>query len=274
MSLMSQSIKNLKGGISQQPEILRYPNQGAVQINGWSSETQGLQKRPPTVLVKNIARSGSWGTQPLVHLVNRDAFEQYYMVFTGSSVVIVDLKGNTYQVRGYDGYANCANPRSDLRLLTVADYTFVVNRSVVVKTDPKLTHEGYPALNSRCLVAVRGGQYGRMLAIYVNDVKLCEYQLPPGMGTSPGIEDQVRAMDAQAIAKELTKRINEGTATHGRTAEALPSAILITGGDPMETLKTEDGYGDQLINGFIFIRGSINFSSFLSAIVFKISAGT
>ncbi|WP_459606244.1 phage nozzle protein, partial [Enterobacter hormaechei] len=47
MALVSQSIKNLKGGISQQPEILRYPEQGTLQVNGWSSETEGLQKRPP-----------------------------------------------------------------------------------------------------------------------------------------------------------------------------------------------------------------------------------
>ena len=37
MALVSQSIKNLKGGISQQPEILRYPEQGTLQVNGWSS---------------------------------------------------------------------------------------------------------------------------------------------------------------------------------------------------------------------------------------------
>lgn len=252
MGLISQSIKNLKGGISQQPEILRYPNQGVQQINGWSSETQGLQKRPPSVFVKNLGARGMYGLRPLIHLVNRDAVEQYYMIFTTGGPQVVDLMGRSYEVRGYDGYADCSDPRNDLRLLTVADYTFVVNRKRVVKTSPGLTHEGYPALDSRCLIAVRGGQYGRMLTIYVNDVKLCEYQLPPGMGTSPGIEDQVRQMDAQAIAKELTKRINEGTATHGRTAEALPSAIMITGGEPMETLKTEDGYGDQLINGFIY----------------------
>ncbi|WPH66398.1 tail tubular protein B [Klebsiella phage VSG32] len=46
MALISQSIKNLKGGISQQPDILRFAEQGSVQINGWSSESEGLQKRP------------------------------------------------------------------------------------------------------------------------------------------------------------------------------------------------------------------------------------
>lgn len=53
MALISQSVKNLKGGISQQPDILRFPEQGAEQINGWSSETEGLQKRPPFIFSFN-----------------------------------------------------------------------------------------------------------------------------------------------------------------------------------------------------------------------------
>uniref|UniRef100_A0AB38ZD22 Uncharacterized protein n=1 Tax=Klebsiella phage vB_KpnP_KP17 TaxID=3116927 RepID=A0AB38ZD22_9CAUD len=61
MALVSQSIKNLKGGISQQPEILRYPEQGSLQVNGWSSETEGLQKRPPMVFIKSLGPRGYLG---------------------------------------------------------------------------------------------------------------------------------------------------------------------------------------------------------------------
>ncbi|WP_323166717.1 hypothetical protein, partial [Pseudomonas bubulae] len=77
MGLVSQSVKNLKGGISQQPDILRFSNQGKLQINGWSSETEGLQKRPPTTFVKRLGAVGMFGAKPLIHLVNRDAAEQY-----------------------------------------------------------------------------------------------------------------------------------------------------------------------------------------------------
>uniref|UniRef100_UPI001F42DCD7 phage nozzle protein n=1 Tax=Escherichia coli TaxID=562 RepID=UPI001F42DCD7 len=61
MALVSQSIKNLKGGISQQPEILWYPEQGTLQVNGWSSETEGLQKRPPMVFIKSLGDRGDLG---------------------------------------------------------------------------------------------------------------------------------------------------------------------------------------------------------------------
>lgn len=48
MALVGQEIKNLIGGISQQPDNLRFSEQGETQINGFSSETDGLQKRVMT----------------------------------------------------------------------------------------------------------------------------------------------------------------------------------------------------------------------------------
>lgn len=257
MALASQSVKNLKGGISQQPDILRFPNQGEQQINGWSSETQGLQKRPPTTFVKRFGSKGFWGAKPLVHLVNRDAIEQYYMVFTGKGVSVVDLKGQMYQVRGYDGYANCEDPRGDLRLITIADYTFVVNRRTVVKAGTELTHTGYPSVTSRALIACRGGQYGRTLTVTVNDTLLASYKLPSGVAVEGELANMVAAMDAQAILTELAKQINEKTATSGVTATVGETFMTLTGTD-IQSIKTADGYADQLINGFIYQVQSFN----------------
>lgn len=257
MSLASQSVKNLKGGISQQPDILRFPNQGEQQINGWSSETQGLQKRPPTKFVKRFGATGSWGSKPLVHLVNRDAVEQYYMVFTGAGLVVVDLKGTTYQVRGYDGYANCPDPRGDLRLITIADYTFVVNRRTVVKMGDALTHPGYPSLTSRALIACRGGQYGRTLSVTANGHLLASYKLPSGVAVEDKLAEMVAAMDAQAILTELVKQVNEKTGITGITAEIGEAYMVLKGAD-IQSIKTADGYADQLINGFIYQVQSFN----------------
>jgi hypothetical protein len=57
MSLISQDILSFKGGVSQQPPIIRYPDQLEEQINGFSSEVYGLQKRPPSVRVGKECRS-------------------------------------------------------------------------------------------------------------------------------------------------------------------------------------------------------------------------
>lgn len=102
MPLITQSIKNLKGGISQQPDILRFSDQGEAQVNCWSSESDGLQKRPPTVFKRRL--NIDVGSNPKFHLINRDEHEQYYIVFNGSNIQVVDLSGNQYLVSGEVDY--------------------------------------------------------------------------------------------------------------------------------------------------------------------------
>lgn len=257
MSLVSQPIKNLKGGISQQPDILRFPNQGERQVNGWSSESQGLQKRPPTVFLKRLIGRGGFGPAPLVHLVNRDALEQYYMIFTGTGLFVYDLAGNQYTVRGYDNYANTLKPRESIRLLTVADYTFVVNREKVIDINSTITHPGYN-LKNRALVGVRGGQYGRTITVNVEGVAIGSVTLPSGVGTEAEIKPMPAQLDAQDICNKLTTSINAGTATHGVTATAGPSYVLLTKAAGFTTVTTQDGYAGQLATSCIASVQTIN----------------
>ncbi|TKK39958.1 hypothetical protein PflCFBP13517_18345 [Pseudomonas fluorescens] len=252
MGLVSQSVKNLKGGISQQPDILRFSNQGQVQINGWSSETEGLQKRPPTTFVKRLGAVGMFGAKPLIHLVNRDAVEQYFMVFTGQGVEVVDLKGNRYTVRGYNGYANCEHPRNDLRLITVADYTFVANRNKLTAMKSTLTHADYGSMTRRCVINVRGGQYGRTLKILINDVQMAILKMPVGDATVT-TPPQVEQTDAGYIATQMAAQINTNGVPYGFTAEAGQGWIVVSASQSnILTVKTEDGYANQLLNSFIY----------------------
>ena len=86
---ISQTIKNLISGISQQPDLLRLPEQLDQQVNGFSTESSGLQKRPPTLYVNDL---GSAPTNPnsLVHIVNRDETVTYDMLFDRSYVKVYD----------------------------------------------------------------------------------------------------------------------------------------------------------------------------------------
>lgn len=256
MALVSQPIKNLKGGISQQPDILRFPNQGEKQINGWSSESQGLQKRPPTVFLKRLMGRGGFGAAPLVHLVNRDALEQYYMVFTGTGILVYDLKGNQYAVRGYDNYANTATPRNSIRLLTVADYTFVVNREKVVDIGTTLSHPGYN-LNSRGLIAIRGGQYGRTITASADGVTLGSVVAPSGVGTAEEIKTHPAQLDAQYICTKMAEAINAGTGTHGYTAVAGPAHVVVSKPGGIGKLTVVDGYAGSLAQALSYQVQSI-----------------
>ena len=67
MPLITRSIPNLIGGVSQQPEILRLENQATAQENGFSGVVEGLKKRPPTKHIAKISSSSlsnKSGTSP------------------------------------------------------------------------------------------------------------------------------------------------------------------------------------------------------------------
>lgn len=168
MSRISQTIKNMISGISQQPELLRLPEQLDTQVNGFSTESSGLQKRPPTLYVANLGSIPS-NANSLVHVVNRDENERYLMLFDGTSVRIWDDNGKPctvkYESTGKD-YITVDNPRKTLRLVTIADYTFIVNRDKVVKMGTKKVP--YTWNNHSCLVNVKSGQYGRTYQILIN----------------------------------------------------------------------------------------------------------
>ena len=249
MPLVTQTIKNLKGGISQQPDILRFPDQGAEQVNGFSSEVQGLQKRPPTVLVKRL-RGGIGFEKPLVKLINRDATERYYVVYYAIGIIeVYDLDGNQLTVNAPNGWAYTVtpNPRDDIRVVTVADYTFIVNRSRTITESVNLSHVGYRK-NGQFMVNVKGGQYGRWYRVYVNGVKVAEFETPDGKEP-----EHSKKISTQYITDKLEEsmRANMG-----------PSGWQITKGPnwvkgyhpttPALDIKTEDGFSGANMIGVIF----------------------
>ena len=113
MALISQTIDSLKGGISQQPEVLKLPEQGIEQINGWSSELGGVLKRNPIILKNKLGDTNFLGDNPLLHMVDRDETEKYFIGLTGNSIKVFDLEGNAKEVRGDLSYVRTDNPLMD-----------------------------------------------------------------------------------------------------------------------------------------------------------------
>lgn len=247
MPLYTQSIKNLKGGISQQPDILRFSDQGEQQINGWSSESDGLQKRPPTVWKKRLSTGSSViPNNAKFHLINRDESEQYYIVFTGTGIMVFDLEGNQYAVSGSMEYVNTTKPREDIRVITVADYTFIVNRRKQVLAGSEVANPSYNMKN-RALINLRGGQYGRLLKVGINGGSKIEHQLPPG----DNAKDDPPKVDAQAIGRALVDLL---VAAYPSYTFALGSGyieIKAPAGTNINSVETEDGYANQLINAVL-----------------------
>lgn len=167
MSLVSQSIDSFKNGVSQQPNIVRLPDQVQEQINGFSSETEGLQKRPPMV---HLARLGDRLDPNLVryHAINRDDNEQYILEMSNGNLRVWDLKGNEKKVNFPNGkaYLNVTDAFEQFRAVTVADYTFILNKSVKTRMKPDLTPNPHSNI---VLFEVKGAQYGKKYLININN---------------------------------------------------------------------------------------------------------
>lgn len=179
MAFISSSIPNLVNGISQQPDSLRLPSQAERQVNGYSSTASGLRKRPETEFIKNLfSATLSNADQVFVHFIERDEDEKYIVVVSGSNLRVFDLAGVEQTVNFPDGksYLSTLTPAKDMRLLTVADTTFVVNRTVTTEKGtirtPRRPYEG--------IVSVQAGNYGKTYEILINGVVVASYSTPDG----------------------------------------------------------------------------------------------
>ena len=162
--LISQSIPNLVNGVSQQPFTLRLASQAELQENGMSTTSQGLRKRPPTKHLKKIL-NGDY-ENAFLHTINRDEFERYVVVISGGDLKVFDLAGNEKTVNFPNGkaYLTATDPSNSFRAVTVADYTFLVNKSISVTAGSTFaTTRPYEAL-----VNVKAGNYGKTYKIFLN----------------------------------------------------------------------------------------------------------
>ncbi|WOZ55766.1 tail tubular protein B [Pelagibacter phage HTVC041P] len=130
MALVSRTIPNLVQGVSQQPEVLRLNSQAGEQINGFSSVVEGLKKRPPTEYIAKLS-SSSFGNA-FIHTINRDLNERYIVVITNGSIAVYDINGVSKTVvnqTNATNYLSSTNPKQDFVCMTVADFTFIVNKN-------------------------------------------------------------------------------------------------------------------------------------------------
>lgn len=179
-ALISSTIPNFVNGVSQQPFTLRLNSQGEVQENGLSTVAQGLKKRPPTKHIKKIISSAL--DNAFIHTINRDLSEQYVVTITDGDLKVFNLAGVEQTVNFPEGKAYLAStsPSTDFSAVTVADYTFIVNKTVVVQQNTLHT----PKRPFEALVNVKSGNYGKTYKVYLDDVSVATYTTPDGSTSS------------------------------------------------------------------------------------------
>jgi len=139
MGVISRSIPTLLRGVSQAADSTKQADHADLQNNANSNPVQGLTKRSGTQYLATISNT----TIGNVHIqtINRDLSERYIAIFSNGDVKVFELDGTEKTVHKPDGvtYLATTNPRDQIKTVTIADFTFVVNTSIVTQMDTTLS---------------------------------------------------------------------------------------------------------------------------------------
>ena len=183
MPLITEQISNLINGVSQQPPSLRLASQCEVQENGMVTIAEGLKKRPPLEHVAKITNKTD--TDAKVHFIDRSNTERFVLVlasdqfdaafssdFTGTQIELTDLSGNSQSISGDTGdaltYITTNDARDNLRLFTVADYTFLLNKSKTVAKSSTVSS----TRNPEGIVFVKQASNATTFKVFLNGVSV------------------------------------------------------------------------------------------------------
>jgi len=183
MPVVSQTIPNFLNGMSEQTPTQRGINQGEDQINFQNNIVEGLTKRPPLEFVKTLDSTNVYPNTIKFWNINRDATSRFIVTFYNQGVKVFDLAGNSYPVSTPNGvaYLTSSNPREDLNCVSVADFTFVANKSIIPVADSASS----PAKVEEFLINVAKSQYGLEYRVTVNHPNMSNpisviFQMPSG----------------------------------------------------------------------------------------------
>lgn len=174
MGLINNPIANLFNGVSQQPAQLRLGSQCEASENFYPTIATGLGKRMPTEFLAKLSSSGDRSAYATV--INRDTTERYVLLITNGSLEVYDAftgASKTVNFPSGSSYLGSPSPRSDFSTVTIADYTFVVNKGVTVQmstaTAPVNDNVGYVSFT------YNGAGVSRTMSILVDGVTKATY---------------------------------------------------------------------------------------------------
>ena len=257
MASVTQTIDNYFAGISQQPDLKKFPGQVKDIVNAVPDAIEGLYKRPGSkrigsTPIPNVQSDGSW-----FHYF-RDETEGSYLGQVASNGTIRMWKcsdGSAVNVwyhtdnSAYDGsnsdhtsitsYLNHGSDPEDVQALTINDTTFLNNRDkTITTTGTTQTREHTHFAFLEILRSENGRQYGINLFNNENTssihratrLKIQSDTLAEGgdTGTCPGIGTQVFSVNSGS-KKNLIFRITtlgqQGQLTANDDNESSPSNI-------------------------------------------------
>jgi hypothetical protein len=244
MALVNRPIPSLIGGVSQQPASLRHSSQVDAMENCVPSVAVGVRKRTGTSHVARL--SPVQKREAFAHAINRGTTgtsERYFVVADQGDLKVYNWRGEEQVVAFPNGktylstFPNGSLARDIFAAVTVADYTFFVNKT-------------YPVtMNAAPAIVDSGKTYCVIKAGVANII----YYVQLG-GNSYSYATNTTDYRTPEIAEGLKVAINAGGLF---TAVRTENLLVITknAGGSAYTFSYADGYGDQA--GFMF-RDTVN----------------
>lgn len=235
--VISQSIPNFLNGISQQTPTQRGINQGEEQINLQNNIVDGLSKRPSFDYVATIDSTNVFPNTTKFWSIQRDKDNQYMVAFYNGGVRVWDLDGNekTVTIASGSSYLTTTNPKNDFRMVNIADYTFIANKSKTVLADSTTSD----AKIEEFYINVVTTNYGREYSVELKHPNMAygikaALQLPTGSNVTHDATYRDTTHVADMLFKGTSSTYWDGSSS---------ASFVLTRTDTGATLSTTQGIG-------------------------------
>jgi hypothetical protein len=242
MAAISQKISSLIGGVSQQPDTVKFNGQLRSCDNYYPDVALGLMKRPGLQAIRkldNPVADGTW------FMVFRDNDEKYIMQFSQAGALKVwsantGLQQTVNAVAAESTAYAVHDSQDDLQILQINDYIFVLNRnktvSMAATTSAAITPYAFVAINT---VAYK--------STYTIKLNATEFTYTTPENVTSGTTNQLNVKD---IVDNLVTTINlnaswvatgVGNNIHIRRADNADFAIEARGGNAGTSIEAFKG---------------------------------
>jgi hypothetical protein len=200
MAAISQKISSLIGGVSQQPDTVKFNGQLRSCDNFYPDVALGLTKRPGLQAIRKLSNpvdNGTW------FMAFRDDQEKYIMQFSKAGVLKIWSVSS-----GLSQTVNTVNAESisyathtatdDLQLLQINDFIFVLNRKKVVSMAATVSAASTPY----AFVSINTVAYKSTYSVKINATEFI-YTTPEAQ--TAGVSNQLNVKD---IVDGLVTAIN------------------------------------------------------------------
>ena len=136
------------------------------------------------------------------------------MIILNGDLKVFDMDGNQKTVNFPNGkaYLSAALPQTQFKATSVADYTFILNRTVAVAEDTN--HTTHPPRGYEALINVKAGNYGKTYAVFGNGELAASVTTPNGDNANQGPQvatDYIASRLRVQMVDKYNRRVQEIT---------------------------------------------------------------